>query len=202
MKTKLTLGLGLTVAAGAAAAFAIFSTPQGDCLWRRMSHDAARCVPEAATQVEPKLHSKAPERGFGSWSPSGVATSLFEAVQLGQPRLASLSDAQKGCRSPNDDGCARCCLPLLDSCVVCQGVPEERDLYVCSRSSSAAPCAAGCARCASCSKYDELQLRSSPSRPECHCRAPVIGDACFEATSCDCYCQRLGPAMAACPGIL
>ncbi len=136
------------------------------------------------------------------WTASNLAESLFESAQRGQPLLTSLADAQRGCRSPDEKGCAQCCVPILGTCHVCQELSYRPNSYVCSRSSPSASCSASCPRCAQCSKYDESKLRIAPSRPECDCRVAIVGDACFDLNSCDCYCQRLGPSIATCPGIL
>jgi len=136
------------------------------------------------------------------WTASHLAQSLFEGAQSGQSLLTTLADAQRGCRSPEEMGCAQCCLQLLRACQLCQELSALPNSYICSPSSPSRPCPANCQRCAQCSTYDESKLRSAPSRPECNCRIAIVGDACFDLSSCDCYCQRLGPSIAACPGIL
>jgi hypothetical protein len=148
-----------------------------------------------------EMSTKSFENSLGRWTSSHLATSIFESAQQGQQLLTTLSDAQRGCRSPDEVGCAKCCVPLLGACHVCRELSYLPGSYYCSRSSPSGPCSATCPRCAQCSAYDESKLRVAPSRSECDCRVLVVGDACFDLTSCDCYCQRLGPSLAACPGL-
>jgi hypothetical protein len=136
------------------------------------------------------------------WSASPLAESLFESAQQGHPLLTTLAAAQRGCRSPKDNGCARCCVSTRGVCNVCQALSYLPNAYICSTSAKGIPCPTTCPRCAQCSTYDEAKLRAAPSRPECDCRVAILGDACFDLKSCDCYCRRLGPSLASCPGLL
>lgn len=112
------------------------------------------------------------------------------------------ASARSGCRSPEEPGCATCCIPQ-GSCMVrswnAGGVTGVKPWYDVSESRSSCP--AGCAQCASCVLRTEEELCQLLATPRaCDCAKIQIGiDPCFAASSCECYCSRYASLTSACP---
>jgi hypothetical protein len=61
-------------------------------------------------------------------------------------------------------------------------------------------CPASCQPCAQCSLRSERDLRTFNVRPECDCTDFVETiDACYDPSTCECYCARLKGALERCP---
>jgi hypothetical protein len=116
-----------------------------------------------------------------------------------------LPKALAGCRTPEDSGCSKCCIPTGDSCIVKSWTSNENSGITAPWYNNTAfekECPSGCLRCASCSQRSEKELRaflmSGPQK--CDCAKVAMGiDPCFAPMSCACYCSRWQDVRTQCP---
>ena len=110
------------------------------------------------------------------------------------------------CRSPDEPGCARCCLSSTPAfCrTATKSLALEGEGTAPSRYGTGAysdgPCADDCRPCAHCTAYDEWRLANlEPLGCDCRDNHQPVVDPGFARMGCDVYCVTLRKLLGRCP---
>lgn len=110
-------------------------------------------------------------------------------------------EARRGCRAPDEEGCASCCNEEQGSFSISSwsggGSSDVKPWY---NVNSRADSCEGHPACAQCTERNERELKELKKPEGCDCSTQEIGvDPCMAPSSCACYCSRASYLEAACP---